>query len=118
MRFFCAIAVVSAFQSYVSALPIFGLGAGNGCLTKHSAYELVKNFIKLTNGDGFNETLANALIAEDVVDTSGSVASVINGGMHMLHISKILELAADSVVVVRRRHCSGSSSWSNAFEQN
>lgn len=85
MRFLCAIAVVSAFQSYVSALPIFGFGAGNGCLTKHTAYELVKNFIQLTNGDGFNETLANALVAEDVVDTSGSVASIINGGMQLPH---------------------------------
>ncbi|KAK5163001.1 uncharacterized protein LTR77_011056 [Saxophila tyrrhenica] len=82
MRSFNAIAVVSVLATYVSALPTlsFGFGAGNGCLTKHTAHELVNNFIKLTNGDAFNEDLARALITEDVVDTSGSVASIINSG--------------------------------------
>lgn len=81
MRTFHLVAAIAVITSNAFALPTFGFGAGNGCLTKHSAYELVKNFIKLTNGDAFNENLANALIAEDVVDTSGSVASIINGGM-------------------------------------
>jgi len=80
MRAFNALSAIAILVAYTSAEPAFGFGAGNGCLTKHSAYQLVKNFIQLTNGDAFNETLAILLIAEDVVDTSGSVSSIINGG--------------------------------------
>ena len=76
-----AIAVVAAFVTYASALPSFGFGAGNGCLTKNSAYQLVKDFIQLSNGDEFNTTLARELLTVDVVDTSGSVASIINAGI-------------------------------------
>ena len=74
------LAVALAFTSSALATPLFGFGAGNGCLTKHSAYQLVKNFIKLTNGDGFNEGLAEHLLIENIVDTSGSVNSIINAG--------------------------------------
>ncbi len=80
MRAFGAGAVVAAFVAGASALPTFGFGAGNGCLTKHSAYDLVKSFISLSNGGDFNTTLATELLTANVVDTSGSVASIINGG--------------------------------------
>lgn len=83
MRSFGVITAIAVYASYVTALPSlpsFGFGAGNGCLTEHSAYELVKSFIQLTNGDAFNAKLAKQLIIEDIVDTSGSVASVINSG--------------------------------------
>ncbi|KAK3706613.1 hypothetical protein LTR37_012622 [Vermiconidia calcicola] len=69
-----------ACASSAMAMPKFGFGAGNGCLTKDTAEELVNNFIKLTNGDGFNENLARSIIRKDLVDTSGSVGSVINSG--------------------------------------
>lgn len=81
MRFFGVINVAAGLLvACAAALPSFGFGAGNGCLTKYTAYELVQNFIELSNGDEFNVTLAKELLTEDVVDTSGSVASVINAG--------------------------------------
>ena len=86
MRAFEVVAVVTTFVAYASALPSFGFGAGNGCLTKNNAYELVKNFIELSNGDEFNVALARELLTEDVVDTSGSVASIINGGISHCHL--------------------------------
>ena len=81
MRTFGALAAAAVFAVHASALPSFGFGAGNGCLTKHSAYQLVKDFISLSNGNEFNVTLATNLLTEDVVDTSGSVNSIIDGGM-------------------------------------
>ena len=88
MHVFGAVAAVAAFVAHTSALPSFGFGAGNGCLTKNTAYKLVKNFIQLSNGDEFNVALARELLTEDVVDTSGSVASVINGGMYRTILPK------------------------------
>lgn len=72
MRF---IAVLSSLLTFI--LHVF---AGGKCLTKADADELVTNFISLTNGNAFDVALARALIAPDVVDTSGSVASIINSG--------------------------------------
>jgi hypothetical protein len=80
MRPFQIFAVVAASVTYASALPSFGFGRGSGCLTKTDAYDLVQNFIQLSNGNEFNVTLARDLLTKDVVDTSGSVASIINGG--------------------------------------
>lgn len=97
MRAFGAVAVVAAVVAYASALPFFGFGAGNGCLTKDSAYELVQNFIQLTNGNEFNVALARELLSEDVVDTSGSVASIINGGISHCY-SNAHEVNADLCV--------------------
>ncbi len=83
MGIFKILATVPIIATLVSAAqcePMFGFGAGNGCLCKDTAHELVKNFISLTNGNGFNTTLANALLTENIVDTSGSVASIIDMG--------------------------------------
>ena len=74
------VSAVLALASSALAGPISGYGPGHGCLTNASATRLVNNFIQLTNGDDFDEDLARALIVPDVVDTSGSVASIINGG--------------------------------------
>lgn len=109
-------AIAVLLTTHVCALPVFGFGAGNGCLTKHSAYELVKNFIKLTNGDAFNENLANALIAENVVDTSGSVASIINGGM-LTSFLKSHDFPVD-LSSFDREHWSGAVARSNTREQD
>lgn len=82
MRGFVA-AVVAAFAFSASALPSWpswGFHPDHGCLTKESAHQLVHDFIELSNGDAFNVTLAKELLAKDVVDTSGSVASIINAG--------------------------------------
>lgn len=96
MRAFSVVATIFLLTGWVSALPVFGFGAGNGCLTKNTAYDLVKNFIKLTNGDGFNETLADALIVDNVIDTSGSVASVINmGNSTAAHSWNVADLIAN-----------------------
>ena len=81
MRPFEVFALIAAFVTYVSALPPFGFGSERRCLTKSDAYDLVNNFIQLSNGNEFNVTLAKDLLTKDVVDTSGSVASIINGGM-------------------------------------
>ena len=86
MRAYEIVAVAAAWVAYASALPWFGFGAGHGCLTKDEAHELVQNFIQLSNGDSFDVALARELLTEDVVDTSGSVASVINGGIAQYHL--------------------------------
>lgn len=69
------------FSTVFSVLLIFALRAFSSCLTKADADQLVTDFISLTNGGTFSDKLAREIIAPNVVDTSGSVASVINGGM-------------------------------------
>ena len=69
------------FSQILAFLPIFASATVAGqCVDNATATEIVANFIELTNGNAFNRTLAQALIAPSVVDTSGSVASVINSG--------------------------------------
>lgn len=89
MRTSIVLAGLAAFTSWAAALPSTGWEHGWGhdgpwdgkqCLTSQTAHDLVNEFIQLTNGASFNKTLANDIIADDIVDTSGSVASVINGG--------------------------------------
>ena len=86
------------FARVLSILLTFTLHvfAGSECLTKSDADELVTNFISLTNGASFNVALARALIAPDIVDTSGSVASVINSGKLENHSRIYTELSNPS----------------------
>lgn len=83
-----ALAALLVFVVRVLAASNYG-----GCLTQATTDELVTNFIALTNGGAFNRTLARALIAPDVVDTSGSVASVINGGELPHTFSRLLSFS-------------------------
>ena len=87
MRTSIVVAGLTAFASCVTAVPSSGWGHDGwapgkweNCLTSSKAHELVNDFIQLTNGASFNKSLANEIIADNIVDTSGSVASVINGG--------------------------------------
>lgn len=80
MRFFGAVAALIACTSALPN-PKSGPSEDCTCLTKQDAHELVNNFIQLSNGDAFNVTLARDILTRDVVDTSGSVASIINAGI-------------------------------------
>lgn len=92
MRAFNAIVALASFIACASALPSFGLSPRRECLTKQSAHQLVKEFISLSNGGSFNTSLARELLTEDVVDTSGSVASIINGGTYTAMLSPPTEV--------------------------
>jgi hypothetical protein len=92
MHTYSFIAVFAALAANVAAAPKEWFPGkpwgGNKCLTKKYANQLVTDFISLTNGpETYNTALAKELIAVDVEDTSGSVASVINAGKYdLIHL--------------------------------
>ncbi|KAF2720682.1 hypothetical protein K431DRAFT_285592 [Polychaeton citri CBS 116435] len=56
-------------------------GGGRKCLSESTAQQVASNFFTITGGQGiFNRTVAEAALANDFSDTSGSVSSIVNGG--------------------------------------
>jgi hypothetical protein len=92
MHTYSFIAVFAALAANVAAAPKEWFPGkpwgGSQCLTKKTANQLVTDFISLTDGPAtYNVALAKELIAIDVEDTSGSVASVINAGKYdLIHL--------------------------------